>query len=86
MTRWDYDFTELGDPQEGQGHVMTSFYEEFHPASDSDEWTIGSSSSFSSGARSPSNGPRSPVDSEGYHSMWEGETLASASDHEREHR
>ncbi|KAK8178693.1 aureobasidin resistance protein Aur1 [Phyllosticta citribraziliensis] len=86
MTRWDYDFTELGDPQEGNGHDMTNFYEEFHPASDSDEWTIGSSSSFSSGARSPSSGPRSPVESEGYHSMWEGETLASASDHEREHR
>lgn len=80
-TRWDYDFTELGESQE-YGHVMTHFYEEFHPTSDSDEWTIGSSSSISSGTRSPSNGPRSPIDSEG----WEGDTLASASDHEREYR
>ncbi|KAF2088609.1 PAP2-domain-containing protein [Saccharata proteae CBS 121410] len=84
-TRWDYDFTEFGDPADGNSHVMTDFYEEFQPASDSDEWTIGSSSAYSSGTRSPSNGPRSPVDSD-VQSLWEGDTLASTSDHERDHR
>lgn len=79
--RWDYDYVEIGEPQDGFSHGLLDIYEEFHPQSDSDEWTIGSSSSYSSGGRSPSAGSRSPVDDA--QSMWEGDTLASASDHEQ---
>jgi inositol phosphorylceramide synthase catalytic subunit len=80
--RWDYDYVEKGDPQDSYTQGMLDIYEEFQaPQSDSDEWTLGSSSAYSSGARSPSNGTRSPTD-EG-HSMWEGDTLASHSDHEQ---
>ncbi|KAF2760120.1 aureobasidin resistance protein Aur1 [Pseudovirgaria hyperparasitica] len=83
--RWDYDYTEIGEPEDAYTQGMLDFYEEFHPTgnSDSDEWTIGSSSSFSSGARSPSNGPPSPADEHNY--TWESDTLASHSDHEQSH-
>lgn len=72
--RWDYEYIEIGEPKDGPGYSMLDIYEEFHPHSD-DEWTAGSSSSFSSGTRSPSNGPRSPVDEA--HSMWESDTVIS---------
>lgn len=72
---------EIGEPQDGFSYGMLDIYEEFHPQSDSDEWTIGSSSSYSSGGRSPSAGSRSPIDDT--QSLWEGDTLASASDHEQ---
>ena len=73
--RWDYDYVELGDPKDGSGYSMLDIYEEFHPQSD-DEWTVGSSSSYSSGTRSPSTtDPRSPIDE--HHSMWEGDTVTS---------
>ncbi|KAF2477909.1 aureobasidin resistance protein Aur1 [Lindgomyces ingoldianus] len=80
--RWDYDYVEIGDPQDGSSYGMLDIYEEFHPQSDSDEWTVGSSSSasYSSGGRSPSTGSRSPVDDA--QSLWEGDTLASDHEHE----
>lgn len=80
--RWDYDYIEIGESQDSYaaGQNYAGLYEEFHPAnSDSEEWTIGSSSSFSSRSRSPSNGNRSSSEN----SNWEGDTLASTSDHER---
>ena len=70
--RWDYDYVELGaDPAE-KGYSLADLDDKPHH-SDADEWTIGSSSSISSGSISP-------VD-EGQ-SLWEGETLASHSDTE----
>jgi inositol phosphorylceramide synthase catalytic subunit len=79
--RWDYDYVEKGDPQDSWTSSVVDFYEEFQPHSDSDEWTIGSSSAYASSTRSPSTGSRSPIDDG--HSMWEGDTLASHSDHEQ---
>ncbi|RMD42045.1 hypothetical protein DV735_g3099, partial [Chaetothyriales sp. CBS 134920] len=49
-TRWDYDYIELGDSAAEYGLVAS---EGSHP--DSDEWTIGSSSSISSGSLSPTD-------------------------------
>lgn len=70
--RWDYDYVEFGaDPSE-KGYALADLDENHHHG-DTDEWTIGSSSSISSGSISP-------VD-EGQ-SLWEGETLASHSDTE----
>lgn len=70
MFRWEYDYTEIGDNQNEKGYTLANV--EPGP-DDADEWTVGSSSSISSGSRSP-------VDSD---SLWEGETLASQSDNER---
>ncbi|KAF2101479.1 aureobasidin resistance protein Aur1 [Rhizodiscina lignyota] len=82
-TRWDYDYVEAGEahiPGDMDGYALTNLYEDFHPGiSDSDEWTIGSSSSISSRTRSPSAGGRSSAEG----SLWEGETLGSSSDHEQ---
>lgn len=74
MTRWDYDYVEHGDtPSGGYEYGLTVFGDDFRNDS-SDEWTIGSSSSISSGSRSPIDESQS---------AWEGETLASqASDSE----
>ncbi|KAK4981430.1 Phosphatidylinositol:ceramide phosphoinositol transferase (IPC synthase) [Elasticomyces elasticus] len=80
--RWDYDYVEVGEAKEGYAYGLTDLEEDdFHPAhnADSDEWTIGSSSSVSSSSRSPSTGARSPIDES---SSWEGDTLASVSDNE----
>ncbi|KAM0090317.1 Phosphatidylinositol:ceramide phosphoinositol transferase (IPC synthase) [Aspergillus fumigatus] len=65
MFRWDYDYVEYGDSALDYGYGPASFEGEFNL--DSDEWTVGSSSSISSGSLSP-------VDD---HYSWEGETLAS---------
>jgi hypothetical protein len=78
--RWDYDYIEIGESQDnfaagGQAGV----YEEFQPTHSDDEWTLGSSSSISSRSRSPSNTNRSSSENT---SIWEGDTLASNSDHE----
>lgn len=72
--RWDYDFLEVGDgysPDHAYG--MTDFSEDYHL--EDDEWTTGSSSSVSSGCRSPI---------EDTQSVWESgsETLAGHSDNE----
>lgn len=66
--RWDYDYIERGDAPDDEirrahEYGLTDLSE--HGALD--EWTIGSSSSISSGSVSPVDGD----------SMWEGETLAS---------
>jgi len=53
---------------------MLDMYDEFHPLSDSDDWASGSSSSYSTGGRSPS-GSRSPVDD--LNSNWDGDTVGS---------
>ena len=71
MFRWDYDYTELGENPTEKGYAFADLDAGHH--ADTDEWTIGSSSSISSGSISP-------VD-EGQ-SLWEGETLASHSDTE----
>ena len=82
MFRWDYDYVEYGEAPEPYAYGQLEFDEENYPVlhGDSDEWTIGSSSSFSNSSRSPSNaGLRSPIGNE---DSWEGDTLASASDNE----
>lgn len=73
--RWEYDYVEKGDAPIGAYEYGLSVLEgdEFRHDS-SDEWTMGSSSSVSSGSRSPIDETQS---------SWEGETLASqASDTE----
>jgi membrane-associated phospholipid phosphatase len=72
--RWDYDYVEVGDPQDGAGYSMLEIYEEFQPQSDSDDWASGSSSSYSTGGRSPM-GAHSPTDDS--QSLWDGDTVAS---------
>jgi membrane-associated phospholipid phosphatase len=74
--RWDYDYVEYGDsPSVNYDYGLQSFGgEEYFRHDSSDEWTIGSSSSISSGSRSPV---------EENNSAWEAETLTSqASDSE----
>ncbi|KAH7081727.1 hypothetical protein BKA63DRAFT_530695 [Paraphoma chrysanthemicola] len=73
--RWDYDYVEIGDPMDGAGYSMLDIYEEFQPQSDSDDWASGSSSSYSTGGRSPM-GARSPVDADAQ-SLWDGDTVGS---------
>ena len=58
MFRWDYDFIEIGETPVDRGYEGVDGH---HP--DSDEWTIGTSSSISSGSMSP-------VDES--HGLWEG--------------
>lgn len=64
MTRWDYDYVELCNSREtfGLHRIITDY------SFDSDEWTVGSSSSISSGTMSPADETQS---------LWEGETLTS---------
>lgn len=81
LFRWDYDYVEIGEAKE-EDHVygLTDLDDQFRPGIiDSDEWTIGSSSSVASSSRSPSVGMRSPTDE-----SWEGDTLASTSDNEHQ--
>lgn len=80
LFRWDYDYVEYGEEQDPYAYGINDIDEyELARKGDSDEWTIGSSSSFSSSSREPSTGMRSPsADSE----TWEGDTLASSSDNE----
>lgn len=69
--RWDYDYVEVGDGPSTAGYDLAKGGPKTD--GDSDEWTVGSSSSISSGSVSP-------VDES--QSLWEGETLASHSDTE----
>ncbi|KAI9843072.1 MAG: Aureobasidin resistance protein Aur1 [Sclerophora amabilis] len=74
--RWDYDYTEAGDVPGGYSYGLDDFDPDFRDrggAFESDERTVGSSSSISSGSISP-------VDES--QSLWEGETLASHSDND----
>ncbi|CAF9923369.1 MAG: Aureobasidin resistance protein Aur1 [Alectoria fallacina] len=65
--RWDYDFVEVGDDPAEKGYVTLDSGTE-----ETDDWTVGSSSSVSSDLRSPIDESDS----------WEGATLASHSDTE----
>lgn len=64
LFRWDYDYVEYGDTVPGYGYGLASLDAD---SLDSDEWTVGSSSSFSSGSLSP-------VDD---HHSWESDSLVS---------
>ena len=72
MFRWDYDYIETGDGLSDYGYTLADLDADVHHG-DSDEWTVGSSSSISSGSISPVDEAQS---------IWEGETLASHSDTE----
>lgn len=50
--RWDYDYIKLGEETSDYGYGLADL-DGSHP--DSDEWTIGSSSSISSGSLSPTD-------------------------------
>jgi membrane-associated phospholipid phosphatase len=65
--RWDYDYVEFGNSADEYGYGLASLDGDL--TLDSDEWTVGSSSSISSGSLSP-------VDD---HCLWEGDSLASPS-------
>jgi hypothetical protein len=65
--RWHYDYVEAGDAPMTDGYEYGLTVLDFQHDS-GDEWTIGSSSSISSGSRSPVDDGQS---------SWEGETLAS---------
>lgn len=66
--RWDYDYVEVGDgSSRGYEYGLTVLDGDDFRHDSSDEWTVGSSSSISSGSRSPVDESQS----------WEGETLAS---------
>jgi len=67
--RWDYDYIEVGESSVEYGYDLGTFHGHFQL--DSDEWTVGSSSSISSGSVSP-------VDES--QSLWDGETLGTNSD------
>ena len=52
MFRWDYDYIEVGEDPVEKGYELAAL--DASP-DDADEWTIGSSSSISSGSRSPND-------------------------------
>ncbi|MCJ1338525.1 Aureobasidin resistance protein Aur1 [Bachmanniomyces sp. S44760] len=68
--RWDYDYTEVGDTVT-EGYALVDLDRKLD--SESDGWTMGSSSSISSGSNSPVDDSQS---------LWEGDTLGSHSDTE----
>ncbi|KAI6860519.1 PAP2-domain-containing protein [Hortaea werneckii] len=72
----------LSDLDEYSPNTTTGGPHPHHRHGDSDEWTLGSSSSYSSSSREPSTGMRSPVTGD----EWDGDTLASASDTEGFHK
>lgn len=49
--RWDYDYVEVGEAPDEYGYDLASLNGDFQL--DGDEWTVGSSSSVSSGSLSP---------------------------------
>lgn len=80
--RWDYDFIERGEAKEGYVYGMTDLDDDFGrvPGDGDEMWSLGTSSSVSSGGRSPA-GMRSPID--GNEDEWEGETLSGGSEGEK---
>lgn len=71
--RWDYDYIEIGDAPAGYAYGLADIDMDFHHGTSfGDEWTVGSSSSISSGSISP-------VDEN--NSIWDEETLASQASH-----
>jgi len=72
--RWEYDYVEYGEAHTVEYEYGLTDLDRHDFRHDIDEWTVGSSSSISSGSRSPVDDGQS---------SWEGETLASqASDSE----
>ena len=69
--RWDYDYVEFGDAQADYSYGLVSIDGELH--TDGDAWTIGSSSSISSGSMSPNGETQS---------LYDGETIGAHSDSE----
>ncbi|PGH21555.1 hypothetical protein AJ80_03115 [Polytolypa hystricis UAMH7299] len=67
--RWDYDYVEVGESPSAHGYDLATLNTDLQ--FDSDDWTVGSSSSISSGCLSP-------VDES--QSTWDGETLGANSD------
>lgn len=67
MLRWDYDYFEVGDST-ADYYGLTPLTTAGLSFSSGDEWTVGSSSSVSSGCVTP-------IDEN--NSLWEGETLGS---------
>jgi inositol phosphorylceramide synthase catalytic subunit len=55
--RWDYDYVEVGDSPAEYGYGLAGLD---GPGPDADEWTVGSSSSISSGSISPTDEMQSP--------------------------
>jgi len=53
LFRWDYDYGEYGDAPSEYGYDLAALDGRFHTREESDDWTIGSSSSISSGSLSP---------------------------------
>jgi len=79
VLRWDYDYIELGEaPEIGEDYAygLAELDRFGHTRGSNDEWTVGSSSSISSGSRSPAT--------EDTGSVWDGETLASDGEKELE--
>lgn len=71
MFRWEYDYIERGDTTRGEyEYGLTDLNGDDFRRDSSDEWTMGSSSSISSGSRSPIDDSQA---------SWDGETLASHS-------
>lgn len=77
LFRWDYDYVERGEAPEDEEKREYEYglTDMGHTAGSADEWTIGSSSSISSGSLSPV---------EDAQSMWEGETLTSDGEKEKD--
>ncbi|EMC95690.1 hypothetical protein BAUCODRAFT_499183 [Baudoinia panamericana UAMH 10762] len=77
--RWAYDYVEYGEAAEKEEVFDLTDFESLipHSHSESDDWTIGSSSGRSSSSSDPKAGMRSPSSD-----SWDDETLAGLSDHE----
>lgn len=65
--RWDYDYVEVGHSLDEYGYDLASLHGDFQV--DSDEWTVGSSSSISSGSLSPVDEAQS---------LWDGEPMGNS--------
>jgi inositol phosphorylceramide synthase catalytic subunit len=92
-TRWEYEYVEFGEKRRSMDEEYGSLYPlgmllERRGTSDSDEWTVGSSSSYdsrSSGSMSPSL-PESPrrdafvVEMTPQGSLWDGERVGRESE------
>jgi inositol phosphorylceramide synthase catalytic subunit len=82
-SRWDYEYVEFGErPKTYDEEIGYGYTSEFglglleQPSGDSDEWTVGSTSSFSShlgsGSRSSTSGSLSPTTADEYADMEAG--------------
>ena len=78
FVRWDYDFVEIGESFEESQKVFGDQVRDIRILSDSDEWTLGSSTALSSGTRSPSTENKTPIDD--ILCLWDGDTIGSGYD------